>query len=122
MRAAWMWLIGVTNALLLVLFLYALVRQGIPDRSDLAPVAALLAVAVTNLAGLLFWLKPGEEERLVLAVQMAELRKRLAALPTTVKAGDGRPPLSRRTSIVVVVVNVIAVIVVVRFSMREREP
>lgn len=115
-----MWLIGVANAVVLALVLYGFAQYGFTDRDELPLVSTWLVVSVANLAGL-FWLKPREEERLVLAVQMAELRKRLVGLATKVTQA-GRSPVSRRTSVVVVAANVIAAIIVLKFSMREEKP
>lgn|SRR6266478_6568940 len=117
-RAAWSWVIGLVNAALLAFLGYSFALYGFPD-SDLLPVVVtLLVAAITNLAGL-YWLKPREEERLALTVQMAELRKRLAAVATPVKQVAGRPPVSRRASLVTVGINAIVLLVVLKFSVRD---
>ena len=78
------------NAALLAFLGYSFALYGGPGNDELPLVSTLLVVALTNLAGL-YWLKPREEERLALTVQMAELRKRLAAVATPVKQVAGRP-------------------------------
>jgi hypothetical protein len=120
-RAAWLWVIGLTNASLLALMAYTLGRYGLPDRgNELALVFTLVAIPAINFAGVcLFWLGPRETERLGFAVQMAELRKRLtAAGATTVTQVGLRPPLSRRLVGAVIALNVVALFIVLKYFVK----